>query len=496
MKTSILVLKRSISLIIAFSFVYAAGIAAVPLKLYYSAQRTDNFTTSTVRGGNDALKAGYRFAGIEGYVEPIAGVGRRPLKLYYHPGRKDNFLTSTREGDIAARAAGYRFVGVEGYLFATPGRGRKALKLFYHPQREDNFTTATAVGERNARRAGYRFVRIEGYVLSTNKAAEPTVRDHRNTSENTRDHRTSTSSGIPALPGLFPLPEHLRPAFNDIPIWRLQLKVTTDGRENAGTDDEVFVRLRNNASIYYLDRAGDDRERNKTNIYDIVDPGIRTIDDIKMLMLSIKGDDGWCVKSIELKVNNWGAPIFRKSFNSCKWLDNGKGKTPTIVISGRELRAHQNWRYNSLNRAIWLPPSVIKKQMLEEIVESYVGHMMNEEPELKHLEYGKKYGRAYVEAKPVSGNKLHFDLDLAYTKGVDLETDVDFDMIVLCQNNKLSLQVENVRGKLEIPLISRLVRLFKEDFAKMKIENFDFQSQVPLCPSIRVESNGDISLRL
>jgi hypothetical protein len=85
---------------------------------------------------------------------------------------------------------------------------------------------------------------------------------------------------------------------------------------------------------------------------------------------------------------------------------------------------------------------------------------------------------------------------LAYTNGPDMETDVDFDLVVNCQNNRLSLNAENVKAELNVPVISRLVRLFKSDFAKMKMGNFNFaNSSVPFCPNIRVMNNGDISIR-
>lgn len=483
MKTTI---KNSILVLLAIVFTSSTAMASVPLKLYYSSQRTDNFTTSSTRGIRTAEAAGYRYAGVEGYVESTSSTGRKPLKLYYHDGRKDNFLVADATSESIAKAGGYRFVRIEGYIYSNPGRGRKALKLYYNPQRQDNFTTASAKGEQNASNGGYRYVRTEGYVLTNNVSSSgPVVRDHRN------EPKTN-----PAIPGRYNLPENLRPAFENMPIWRLQLKVLTDGRENAGTDDEVYVKFQNTAgSHYFLDRAGNDRERNETNVYDIVDPNVNTIQDIKMLTLGIIGDDGWCVKRVELLINDWPTPIFRKSYSTCQWLDHDSGKSPTLYISGSELRSYAGWRYNSANRGIWMPPTIIKNSTLVAIVESYVGHLMNLEDDLKDFEYGKKQGQHYVVAKKVAADKLHFDLDLAYTKGIDLETDLDFDMLINCQNNNLSLQFVNVKGQLEIPIISSLVRVFKKDFASMKIDNFGFQSQVPLCPSIRIDDNGNILLR-
>lgn len=299
------------------------------------------------------------------------------------------------------------------------------------------------------------------------------------------------------IPGRYNLPDHLRPAFESMPVWRLQLRVKTSGIKNANTDSEVYVKLTpSKSSIYYLDRAGDDREKNKVNTYDILDPNIRTMRDIKMLQLMIKGNDGWCVKSIEILVNDVNLPVFSKRFKSCQWLDGNSHNGPSLYISGKQLRKHRGWRFTSRNKAIWLPPTIIKRATLEQMVESYVGHMMNTVPAMRKLEFGKKYGRAYVEAKKVGADKLHFDLDLAYHKVVDIETDVDFDLVIGCNNNKIKLQAQSVKAKVNIPIVSRLVRIFKSNFAKMNMGNFNFgNSNVPFCPSIKVTNSGDIALR-
>ena len=42
----------------------------MPLKLFWSPGRADNFTTATAQGEQDALNAGYQFIRVEGYVSP------------------------------------------------------------------------------------------------------------------------------------------------------------------------------------------------------------------------------------------------------------------------------------------------------------------------------------------------------------------------------------------------------------------------------------------
>ena len=88
------------------------------------------------------------------------------MRLYYSDDRRDNFTTGTEEGRRDAEAAGYRFVRIEGFVFREqePDRDFVPLRLYYSDDRRDNFTTGTEEGRRDAEAAGYRFVRIEGFV--------------------------------------------------------------------------------------------------------------------------------------------------------------------------------------------------------------------------------------------------------------------------------------------------------------------------------------------
>ncbi|MFK7935952.1 MAG: RICIN domain-containing protein [Saprospiraceae bacterium] len=291
------------------------------------------------------------------------------------------------------------------------------------------------------------------------------------------------------------LPENLRPAFENIPVWRLQLRVKTNGSDKANTDSEVYVQLNSRGGRYYLDKGGNDREKNQVDTYDIVDAGVKSIRDIQFLKLGINGNDGWCVRSVELLVNNTPLPIYKKVFSNCHWLDGNSGSGPTYMISSRTLRSSAGWKHLTSNKSIWLPPSVIRRADLEKMVECYVGHMMNTQPKLSKLEFGKKFGRAYVEAKRAGSNKLHFDLDLKYDAPVDLETDVDFDLVLNCNNNQIDLKAQSVRAAVNVPVLSSILNVFRANFMKMNLGNFNFQtSQVPFCPRINVTSNGDVKL--
>jgi hypothetical protein len=143
------------------------------LTLYWSEAREDNFTTGTKQGRNDALAAGYQYIRNEGYCFRSSRrwaqwrKGTVPLKLYWSEARGDNFTTATKQGEADAKAAGYQFIRIEGYVYSKQRRGTVPLKLYWNPNREDNLTTSTQQGEADAKAAGYQFIRIEGYVYSS-----------------------------------------------------------------------------------------------------------------------------------------------------------------------------------------------------------------------------------------------------------------------------------------------------------------------------------------
>lgn len=143
----------------------------VPLKLYWSAERGDNYTTATPRGEGLAKAAGYEFSRIEGYVFRTQKPGTVPLKNYWSAERGDNFTTATAQGERAALAAGYVFSQVEGYIYPTQQPGTVPLENYWSVDRGDNFSTATEIGKYHARAASYTFAWIEGYIV-------PNVRNH------------------------------------------------------------------------------------------------------------------------------------------------------------------------------------------------------------------------------------------------------------------------------------------------------------------------------
>ena len=155
---------------------------AIPLFLWYSLSRKDNFLTT-----NPAWRIGPEEENRSPDYRPVRKVGllfrpdRRqpsgtiPVYSWYSPGRGDNFLTSNpvwhgERGDT--RSPDYRFVRLEGYIYSPdlpPPPNALPLYSWYDPDYGDNFATTSHGWEGSSgdmRLPNYRFVRLEGYALT------------------------------------------------------------------------------------------------------------------------------------------------------------------------------------------------------------------------------------------------------------------------------------------------------------------------------------------
>ena len=328
--------------------------------------------------------------------------------------------------------------------------------------------------------------RLGGITYPTTTKPKPRSNSGNSSSNVTYKTKSGVTKSLPTRPA----------RFEDVAVWRLQLKVTTDGRKDADTDDKVYIHLAGNSSKrFYLDKGGDDRERNRTDVYDIVNVGINKISDIRFLKLAKQGTDGWCIKKIELLVNNVSTPIYRKYYSNCKWIDGNDGHPSSLYIAGSQLRQYSGWKYTNQNQGkIWLPPlGNLPGSMFENIVESLFGHMRHVQDDLKGVYWGKKYGSRWVEATGKSGANptLHLDLDLAkdVNNFFDPEVDVDFDLVFSCANGRITLELKNPKvqgyywGK---------IRIFTANLDDYRLGSFN----TPFCPSILVSSNGGVRIGL
>lgn len=279
------------------------------------------------------------------------------------------------------------------------------------------------------------------------------------------------------LTSLFSIPNssaNSKPAFEDVAICRVQLKVKTNTIKNADTDSPIWVQLNAKDAPFYLNNSGNDREKGRTDTYDILSSNINKIRDIKMIKLGNKGSDGWNFTSIELIVNN--RSIFKKEFSkSGQWID-GKSKKhqKTYKVNSQTLRKYTNWKYNGYTNFIYTAPKAIQLPMIKSLVESAVGNTLQE---VKEITWGKKYGKEYVSAKRINANTLRFDLDLTYE--IDYmpnpEVDVDFDLVFTCENGVIRTTVKNYKAK-----VSGASKYFAKGLKKFKGAILEGCGKIPL----------------
>ena len=284
-------------------------------------------------------------------------------------------------------------------------------------------------------------------------------------------------------------PKFTKPVnFDDVPVYRLQIIFSTANVKDAGTDDPVYVQLNPDMPPYYLDYGIDDRERNKVNAYDIVEPTVRFVRDIKQLNITKVGNDGWAITKIEMKVN--GYTIFTKTYTK-HWIDGNDGDQPVLNFSSAELRNNGKWNYSAAPN-IYIPPLTIPKKDLVSMVEGFVGNYIRYIPN-EDVQWGSKggintiWGDA-VEASYRNSQTLTFDLDLQVAKnGPNPELDIDFDLVVTCSNGKVVLNIQNAKANINF--------LSKFNVAKMNLDLSNYLNRsfnVPNC-NAHFNSNGSLS---
>lgn len=283
-------------------------------------------------------------------------------------------------------------------------------------------------------------------------------------------------------------PTFTQPAsIEDVKVYRLQVLFTTSDTEDSGTDDNVYVQLNSSMKPYYLDYGIDDRERGKTQIYDIVEPSIKSLKDIKQLNITKVGNDGWGITKVELRVN--GAKIFEKAYTK-KIIDGNEGQQPVLNFSGSTIRNAGLWTYAKVPK-IHVPPAVISKKDLVAMVEGFVGNYIRYIPDAT-VNWGDKsgvntlFGDA-VEASYRNSQTLTFDLDLQLSKdGPNPELDIDFDLVVSCTNGQVKISAEN--GKANVNFLSK----FRVQSVQLGLSNFLNRTfNVPVC-NARFEADGSL----
>ena len=170
-----------------------------------------------------------------------------------------------------------------------------------------------------------------------------------------------------------------------LPIHRLETCFTTDGRDNADTDEHIFVQL-NGGSHYLFDSPIDDFERNANDVcydlpFDAITPSLDHAGDLETVTLGMPQDagslDGWCAARMRLIVNGTiNVPIFNQPSDGCHWFDNGSEAREFAVT----FRPQDVTRGMASQERIYLQgePHSLDRTELARRIEARAGHRVAE----------------------------------------------------------------------------------------------------------------------
>ncbi len=331
------------------------------------------------------------------------------------------------------------------------------------------------------------------------------------------------------------------------PVWRVQVRLTTGDVKHAGTDDDVNIRLTSTPDSTWIDYSRNDFEKGDAFTYDLgFANGVTKLGDIQMLQVTKLGSDDWCLKKVELIVNDdgtrrldrpdpyspgvWVIPVFSRTFEPCKWLNAAPTIIPgipprvqqnsvSLTIPYAELRQDAKWRYADppyippfYAVKSFIPPGRILRQELESRIESAVGDALFRSPTQVfgawsgRAKWGRFHGRAVEASKTPRLNRIHVDLDLVIdiSGGPDAELDVDFDIEMSCVCGDFRTTITQVKVGVDSRWYSEALTLgviqFLDNYLGKQIQDairssFAKSSSLNLgstyCPLIEVEATGE-----
>jgi hypothetical protein len=279
----------------------------------------------------------------------------------------------------------------------------------------------------------------------------------------------------------------------NLPVYRVQLRTTTCNLPGAGTDNAVEVRL-NPSNSTWLDYSHDDFERGASFTYDLGLENVDFLDDISMLELSKTGSDVWCLRRLELYVNN--GLIFERSYApSGRWLSSARRDHGALSIPGGQLRRNPNWAAYRPS----LPPDRIARSEIESRIESAVGNALHGQKVTWRRLRGSALELARASRLSYSGE---LGLELKLDNWPDPQIDASFRLAISCREGRLTMRVRELRLDVDSPWYSDVATLGLldgkiEQTLRQALRNVSLtrSTAVLICPpALGIASNGDLRL--
>ncbi|MEN9550024.1 MAG: hypothetical protein RIR12_2615 [Bacteroidota bacterium] len=242
---------------------------------------------------------------------------------------------------------------------------------------------------------------------------------------------------------------YIQPTFENMPVYRIQLRITTGQGNGAATDGRVYVKLAEDEGYwkktFYLFKEGGNFREGITQTYDIIDASIKFVKDIKKIELGVSGNDGVCFTRVELLLNNCSSPVYSssgivgigntqtKDRGIC--IDNNSEEKKLYTISHAQLRNNGDWNFNEGRKNMWRPHKIINTDWIKSILECSLGNQMIDKWELNWGDF----------LKTMPGSlKIKFRLTIVQYLARDLHADVSFTLKAFCEDNVLNLYADNM----------------------------------------------------
>ncbi|MGH9197194.1 MAG: hypothetical protein ACRD1T_15830, partial [Acidimicrobiia bacterium] len=176
----------------------------------------------------------------------------------------------------------------------------------------------------------------------------------------------------------------------DLPVHRVELRIRVSDISDAGTDDDVEVRLQSPSWLVptvtnwrpagnstWIDSTDDDFERGSNRTYDLMLTNVSQASDITMITVSKAEDDDLCIAELELLID--GTPAYQRTYGdsagTCEWVTAGN----LLGVTFNDLRTSLSW--SSLSLPIF---TGIDGAGLRSRIEATFGHKLHGTGELRN----------------------------------------------------------------------------------------------------------------
>jgi hypothetical protein len=253
------------------------------------------------------------------------------------------------------------------------------------------------------------------------------------------------------------------PNIEEMTVYRIQLVITTT--DNV-TNNPVWIMFGESELKFYLYKPVNFRPRTRHE-FEILNPNIKRLKDLKSLRIGIDGSDGMCFKSIQLMINNCNSPLFTLDSISANQtcFDNDNYSYKSFFLTYFQLRNNPNWNLLGARENMWRPCTKITKDWMTSLIEAAVGSNLARPYPAIDFKWGSRDNKSnentlfgqLVDIEYLNNNTLKVDLDLDTGPGglgPKYEVDIKFELKFHCDNGRITIETQNIKVSTKLPMVN------------------------------------------